>query len=188
MIKNNVLRKWHRDLGYFFIGLIISFCISGIAQNHRSTWNPKEYEYASKDVLTRLDTLQTDKINDEVMTNVLIANGIKSPLRGVRIENDPKIVKAFFDKGYLNIDLNNGKGKIEFMKLRPVLGQMSFLHTNNNFFWTLYSDLFALGLITIAIIGLFMVRGKYGFKQWGYKLMLAGLLVPLILVVGLMLS
>ena len=29
------IRKWHRDLGYFFVGLTLSFSLSGIALNHR---------------------------------------------------------------------------------------------------------------------------------------------------------
>jgi uncharacterized protein len=37
------VRSLHRDLGYFFIGLIISFAFSGILQNHRQTWHPEKY-------------------------------------------------------------------------------------------------------------------------------------------------
>ncbi len=37
-------RKWnrviHRDFGYFFFGMTIIYCLSGIAINHMHDWNP----------------------------------------------------------------------------------------------------------------------------------------------------
>jgi hypothetical protein len=33
----------HRDLGYFYIGLIISFAFSGLMMNHRDAWHPEKY-------------------------------------------------------------------------------------------------------------------------------------------------
>ena len=30
----------HRDLGYFFSSLIITYCLSGLALNHINEWNP----------------------------------------------------------------------------------------------------------------------------------------------------
>jgi hypothetical protein len=34
-MKQATIRNLHRDLGYFYIGLIISFAFSGILMNHR---------------------------------------------------------------------------------------------------------------------------------------------------------
>ena len=36
-------RAIHRDLGYFYVGLIISFAVSGIMMNHRNQWHPEKY-------------------------------------------------------------------------------------------------------------------------------------------------
>jgi len=33
-------RSLHRDVGYFCIGLVIIFAVSGIAVNHKDDWNP----------------------------------------------------------------------------------------------------------------------------------------------------
>jgi len=41
-------RDLHRDLGYFYMGLIISFAFSGILQNHRDTWKPEKYTATEK--------------------------------------------------------------------------------------------------------------------------------------------
>ena len=43
-------RNLHRDLGYFYIGLIVSFALSGIIQNHRKTWHPEKYTVSTKAV------------------------------------------------------------------------------------------------------------------------------------------
>lgn len=42
-------RNTHRDIAYFYVGLIISFAISGIALNHRRSWNPTRYTYDKKE-------------------------------------------------------------------------------------------------------------------------------------------
>lgn len=43
--KSSDLRKWsriiHRDLSFFFSGMVLIYAISGIVMNHRDTINPK---------------------------------------------------------------------------------------------------------------------------------------------------
>ncbi len=40
----------HRNLAYFYVGLIISFAFSGILNNHRNTWDlPTNYTYETKE-------------------------------------------------------------------------------------------------------------------------------------------
>ena len=56
-------RNFHRDTAYFFVGLIISFAISGIALNHRATWNPRQYVVETKDIKVELPET-TDNIDD----------------------------------------------------------------------------------------------------------------------------
>ena len=53
---SNSIRKWsriiHRDLSFFFAGMVLIYAISGIVMNHRNTINPnfsitrKEYKIA----------------------------------------------------------------------------------------------------------------------------------------------
>jgi uncharacterized membrane protein YhdT len=45
------------------------------------------------------------------------------------------------------------------------------------------SDVFALMLIIISITGLYILKGKYGFKRRGIWFFLAGLLLPVVAVV-----
>ncbi len=55
-------RNTHRDIAYFYVGLIISFSLSGIFLNHRQSWNPKRYTYESKDI--SVAQVNKDSIND----------------------------------------------------------------------------------------------------------------------------
>jgi uncharacterized iron-regulated membrane protein len=41
-------RDLHRDLGYFYIGLIVSFAFSGLLMNHRDVWHPEKYTLETK--------------------------------------------------------------------------------------------------------------------------------------------
>ena len=42
-MKKISARELHRDLGYFYLGLIITFAFSGIMMNHRENWHPDKY-------------------------------------------------------------------------------------------------------------------------------------------------
>ena len=55
-------RNTHRDLAYFFLGLIIAFSISGIFLNHRQSWHPRRYTYNSQEISVSLP--QADSINE----------------------------------------------------------------------------------------------------------------------------
>jgi len=51
---------------------------------------------------------------------------------------------------------------------RVIFSEVSYLHYNKPIkLWTWFSDLFALGLILMAISGLFLVQGKKGITGRG---------------------
>jgi hypothetical protein len=47
-------RAIHRDLGYFYLGLIISFALSGILLNHRLDWHLDQYTVSTKDITVNM--------------------------------------------------------------------------------------------------------------------------------------
>ena len=58
---------------------------------------------------------------------------------------------------------------------------MMKLHKSTSNWWIYYGDIFGLSLITIAITGAIMIpAGKFSFKNRGWKLALAGVIIPLI--------
>ena len=68
-MKQATIRNLHRDLGYFYIGLIISFAFSGILMNHREDWHPEKYTVETKAIEVKLpaDEAQiTEKYAEEL--------------------------------------------------------------------------------------------------------------------------
>lgn len=86
-----------------------------------------------------------------------------------------------FEKNDVVFDLKTGKGEITTFNKTPFINEILKIHKNDSSWWIYYSDVFALGLIIIAMTEAFMVKaGKFSFKQRGWKLTLAGIIFPLI--------
>lgn len=77
------------------------------------------------------------------------------------------------------LSLKDGRGVRETIRRRPLFYQVNILHLNPEKWWKIFSDLFAVGLVTIALTGLFVARGRQGILGRGKWLAGAGLLVPL---------
>ena len=97
---------------------------------------------------------------------------------------DNKLRVFFEDNVILDADLTTGKGLVEFKRKTPFLGQTMFLHKTTNKFWIWYSDIFGIGMLVIAFTGMFIItKGKNTFKRRGWKLALAGLIFPIIILI-----
>ena len=171
-------RALHRDLGYFYIGLIISFAFSGIMMNHRDNWHPEKYTVSNYKA-------QVTPIFESNITDSFIKAFVPSTLK---IKD--KVKRHFIKKENLRINCENteieielktGKAEITEFKKTPIVSQLMFLHKGNSVWWIYYSDIFAASLITIAISGMLMyTKGQFSFKVRGWKLDIAGLIFPII--------
>jgi len=169
-------RNTHRDIAYFFVGLIISFSLSGIFLNHRKVWHPGRYSYNSKEIL--ISTVHKDSINEVFIKSFAKMQGIEDELRRFSVDGDK--LKISFVSHDVSIDLLSGKGKIESYRTTPVLGQMTKLHQDTSKWWIYYSDIFGIGMIVIAATGMFIEKGSFSFASRGWKLALIGIIFPLI--------
>ncbi|HSG48621.1 MAG TPA: PepSY-associated TM helix domain-containing protein, partial [Longimicrobiales bacterium] len=62
---------------------------------------------------------------------------------------------------------------------RPGLRQANFLHLNEaKKLWTWMADLYAVGLLVLAVTGLFVLRGRNGITGRGAWLTAAGVVIP----------
>jgi uncharacterized protein len=171
-------RNIHRDLGYFYLGLVIAFSISGIFLNHRQLWHPSRYKAEVKAVNVAMPA-------DEKMIDENFAKGLKDQLGMTdnfrRFRLDRGQLKVSFEKNDVEIDLKTGKGEIiRYVKV-PVLGQMTQLHQDTSQWWIYYSDIFGLAMLLMAVTGILMIpEGRLSFKERGWKLALLGLIFPLI--------
>jgi uncharacterized protein len=173
--KINV-RSTHRTLGYFYVGLIISFSISGIFLNHRRDWHPSRYITSTRDI--SMAPITRDSINDTYIEQFTKDQNINDKLRRFRI--DKETLKISYEKNDVEINITSGKGTIETYKKTPVLGEFTTLHVDTSKWWIYYSDIFGLAMATIATTGMFIQRGNYSFKKHGWKLALAGIIFPLV--------
>jgi hypothetical protein len=176
-MKQAKIRNLHRDLGYFYIGLIISFALSGILMNHRESWHAEKYTIETKAIDVKLPT--EDKINETFADSLGKALGIEDKIRRHKVDEGK--FKISFEKHDLEIDLTSGKGEIVSYIKTPIISEMMKLHKNTSNWWIYYGDIFGISLIIIAITGALMIpAGKFTFKQRGWKLAIAGIVVPLL--------
>ena len=177
-------RKWnrwiHRELGYLFFGMSIIYGISGIALNHGVArhWNPG--------IVTRSEyfnytpSLSKDMISRQVVEEILQITGEEKSFKQYYFPN-PDYLMIYLKGGHINVNLPTGEISLTRVRNRPVFNEMNYLHYNKpKKLWTWFSDLFALGLVLMAISGLFLVRGKKGINGRGGITTLIGIIIPLI--------
>ena len=170
-------RNIHRDFAYFYVGLIISFSLSGIFLNHRRAWHPMRYQYASKEI-TLSRPVAAEQVDDAYLKDFTEEFGINDQIR--RYAVDENALRVTYADHEAEVDLISGKGKVGEYRQTPLLGQMTELHVTTSNWWIYYSDIFGLAMLTIAITGMFIAKGSMSFKQRGWKLALAGIIFPLV--------
>ncbi len=178
-MKWRKLNRWiHRELGYLFFGMSIIYGISGIALNHGGHWNPG--------IVTRSEyfnytpSLSKDMISRQVVEEILQITGEEKSFKQYYFPN-PDYLMIYLKGGHINVNLPTGEISLTRVRNRPVFNEMNYLHYNKpKKLWTWFSDLFALGLVLMAISGLFLVRGKKGINGRGGITTLIGIIIPLI--------
>lgn len=91
-------------------------------------------------------------------------------------------LKIFVDGGSVAVNLSTGEGRIETLKKRPLFNEFNFLHYNKpGKLWTWFSDIYCVGLLLLAVTGLFIIKGKNGIKGRGAWMTAIGIAIPLIL-------
>ncbi|RTZ06822.1 PepSY-associated TM helix domain-containing protein [Flavobacterium sp. GSP6] len=170
-------RNLHRDLGYFYIGLIVSFAISGLMMNHREYWHPEKYTTETKAIQVKV--FAENEINEKFAEDLGKQLGIDDKMRRQMVKKGT--FKISFEKHDVEIDLKTGKGEIVSFSKTPIISQTMKLHKNTSNFWIYYSDIFAICLIIIALTGTVMIKaGKFSWKNRGWKLAVAGIIFPLL--------
>ncbi|MEZ4853664.1 PepSY-associated TM helix domain-containing protein [Flavobacterium sp.] len=176
-MKAQKIRNLHRDLGYFYLGLIITFAFSGILMNHREHWHPEKFTIEAKEITVNLP--KPNEITDEFAENLAKELQIKDNVKRHMIRKGK--FKMMFENTEVEVDVKTGKGEIITFVKTPVISQAMKLHKNTSNWWIYFSDIFGISLIIIAITGAMMVKhGKHTFKRYGWKLTLIGMLFPII--------
>lgn len=183
MKSSNSFRKWsriiHRDLSFFFAGMILIYAISGMVMNHRDEINP--HFSVKRHVYTLSQPLPTKaEIKRQTVLQLLDVWDERENYTKHYFPQENQL-KVFLKGGSsLVIDLQTGDAVYESVNRRPLLGSMTKLHYNPGKWWTWFADIFAVGLVVITLTGLFMVKGGNGvFGRGGIEL-LVGIVLPLL--------
>ncbi len=178
--ESDALARWniaaHRDIGYACASLILAYCLSGIALNHISDWNP-DFVISKETV-----TLPRSYTKSEITNEQILELGRLVKEDGFKIYDfpTPDQVKIYYDNASLHLHLSTGQGTYERVSRRPVLYEANVLHLNRLRGWKWASDVFAVILIVLSLTGLLVLRGKYGVARRGKWLIAAGMLPPLL--------
>jgi uncharacterized protein len=184
-MERKTLRRWnnaiHRDLGYFFFGMTIIYALSGIILNHFKSGDFIHPDYSKRYEQFNIP-LQPGIVADKAfalkaLSRVHEEDHFKSFVSG------NGYIDIFFTNGSLYVDLITGKAELEKKTPRYVLREFNLLHYNSIKNWfTWFSDAYAVGLILLAVSGLFVLRGKNGLKWRGAVLALIGVIIPAIII------
>jgi len=173
-------RATHRDLGYFFVAMILIYSISGIAINHIDDWDPS-YVVNRWEVKTQMP-INKNSFDKEQAKKLLLEFDIDNRYRKFYFPNDNRL-KIFFKGGSVILDVHSGEGRAETLSRRAIFHTVNWLHYNPNVYWKWFSDIFAVALILLSISGLFILKGKNGLKWRGTILMSIGIILPLIFLI-----
>lgn len=180
--KRVSLRAWlraiHRDLGYVLVGLTVIYAASGLAVNHISDWDP------SFEAFERTHELGPLTGDDAAIAREVTARlGISSPVRDTYRASESEL-EVTLDKRTLFIDTRTGSVRDEGQEPRFFLRLANWLHLNRGKkAWTVVADIYAAGLLFLAVSGLFMLGGRKGLVGRGGVLLVLGAAVPVAYVV-----
>lgn len=174
---NNFL---HRYLGFFFVGAILVYAISGIALNHRDIWNPN-YIINKREVKLNFPS-DTALINKEMIKKSLENNNIDNEFLAYNYQGNDTL-KLFLKNGTVVYNLKNNSGTLETAERRPFFSQLNFLHFGKKLAWKIFSDFFALSLIYLAVSG-FYVRGRKDLtNKYTWITVALGIIIPIIYII-----
>jgi len=171
------IRTIHRDLGYFYVGLIVAFSVSGVFLNHRHQWFPSEYRYNTVEVKAPLPS-GNQGFDDNYIVQLSKLWGLEGQFKGYHIRGNS--LHVTYSDYIVEFDTKTGIGVKESYVKVPVLAQFTQLHMNTHDAWIWYSDIFGLALAVIAVTGLMVQKGRNSFKKRGWYFALAGVAFPVL--------
>jgi len=174
-----LVRAFHRDAGYLAVGLTLVYAVSGLAVNHIADWDPNFQSFRKVHAFGGPLTGDDRVIAASVMERLQL----RAPTREV-YRAGPSQLDILFEGGALHVNPQTGRVVQEGRKPRAVLRVVNWLHLNRGKkAWTVVADLYAVGLLLLALSGLFMLPGRRGVAGRGGLFVAAGIVIPILYVV-----
>ncbi|MCB9626815.1 MAG: PepSY-associated TM helix domain-containing protein [Sandaracinaceae bacterium] len=167
------LRALHRDAGYLAVGMTIIYAVSGLAVNHIGEWDPNFTEVEQSMSLAGVAHLDPDARDQAILR----ALGVEGEL-DERYDEGEGEVALRAGEDVVHVNEAAGTARLEARRARPLLRVANWLHLNRGkAAWTYFADAYAVGLLFLALSGLFMIPARSGLL--GRRGLLVGLGVAL---------
>lgn len=173
----SVIRALHRDVGYVAVGLTVVYALSGLAVNHIADWDPN-FTNTQEEWSVALPPGATD---DAIVQQVLSTLAVdETPLGTYR--SSPERLEVTLSQSTLFI-APDGRVIRDGQSPRWLLRTANWLHLNRGKkAWTYVADTYAMGLLFLALSGLWMIPGRKGLFGRGALLVAVGVLIPVLYV------
>lgn len=175
------VRAFHRDIGYFVVGLTFIYALSGLAVNHIGQWDPNFEQVEKHHQLPDPTSLPKDdaQLTAAVLRALQISEAPSDSYRSSEQQLD-----IVLDRRTLHVDTATGKVFEEGERPRFLLRVFNWLHLNRGKkAWTYVADSYAVLLLFLATSGLVMIPGRKGFVGRGALFVIAGAAIPALYVV-----
>lgn len=175
----SICRVLHRDLSFFLAGMVLIYAVSGLVMNHRQTFDP-HFSVERQSYTVNGPLPSAEAFTQEAALRLLEPWG-ETDHYTQHYFPEVNRLKIFLQGGSsLQVDLSTRQAVYEKLTPRPLLGALTRLHYNPGRWWTVFADVFAIGLLVITVTGLLMNRGPKGLWGRGGIELLLGLLIPLL--------
>ena len=168
-----LLRALHRDAGYLAVGMTLIYAISGLAVNHIGEWDPNFTEVDQSVSLAAFEHLEGEARERAILAEL----GVDTPVdeRYEEAEGEHALRSG---EAVVHLNAAAGTARLEARRPRPLLRLANWLHLNRGkAAWTVFADAYAVGLLFLALSGLFMIPSRGG--AFGRRGLLVGLGVAL---------
>ncbi len=168
------LRKLHRWLGLFFCGLLLFYCVTGIALNHRRAFGYfTDRLRAVYPLAAPVDTSEIAKVIDRLAA----MTGEDRPPTVVKITPDGKVALLYGSHGVVTYTFSPGVAEVQRVekRARQPWFRLNRFHkaVRTHPLWLLLADVTALCLLVVAVTGLFIFR----YRRLDWWLLITGCLL-----------
>jgi hypothetical protein len=172
-----LVRSLHRDMGYLAVGLTLVYALSGLAVNHIADWDPSFQSFKRVHQLGPL-TGGDDAVAATVLERLKVPGPPSEVYRAAPTQLEVRAAGRS-----IHVDPTTGRVVEEGQQPRFLLRLANWLHLNRGKrSWTVIADLYAAGLLFLALSGLFMLPGKNGMRGRGGVLVALGVAIPVLYV------
>jgi hypothetical protein len=167
------LRAIHRDVGYLAVGFTVIYALSGIAMNHLDDWDPN---FHAREVTRSIAAIPDQLADADAARLVAVAAGVPEPATDVYRAGDE--LRLRFASGKQATVIGT-RLTVQDRRDRWFFRAADWLHaTRGKQGWKYLADAYAVLLLYLAISGVFMIKGRLGWRWRGALLVGAGLLGP----------